>query len=147
MPSIKILILCTGNSCRSQMAEGFVRHFSQPGEVEVSSAGTRPEKRVNPLAVQVMSELGIDISGHEPENVERYLGDSFDWVITVCDHAKETCPVFAGQVAHRLHMGYEDPASATGTMEEQLDVYRKVRDQIREGFLGFYTDKIRVHGE
>jgi arsenate reductase len=125
------------------MAEGFLRHFIRPGEAEVFSAGTRPDKEVNQLAVRVMDEIGIDISRQKPEAVEAYLVKDFDWVITVCDHAKETCPVFSGEVENNLHMGYEDPAKATGTIEEQLKVYRKVRDQIRMGFLKFYNERIR----
>ena len=144
MAQQKVLILCTGNSCRSQMAEGILRSFARPGETEIFSAGTKPADKVNPLAVQVMAEEGIDISHHKPEQVEEFLGQSFDWVITVCDHAKKTCPVFTGKVKNRLHIGYEDPADATGTLEEQLEVYRKVRDQIREGFLRFYEENLKT---
>ncbi len=142
MNATKVLILCTGNSCRSQMAEGFLKSFAKKGELEVFSAGTKPAEKVNPLAVQVMGEAGIDISHHLAEEVEKYLEMEFDWVITVCDNARETCPVFLGKVAHRIHMGYEDPAEATGTIEEQLKVYQLVRDQIREGFLEFYRENI-----
>jgi arsenate reductase len=124
------------------MAEGFLRHYAAEGEAEVFSAGTHPEKEVNPLAVKVMAEAGIDIRGQKPEKVDDYLNGHFDWVITVCDHAKETCPVFTGRVANMLHMGYEDPAKATGTIEEQLKVYRKVRDQINDGFRKFYNEMI-----
>lgn len=125
------------------MAEGFLRHLSRPEEVEVFSAGTRPEKHVNPLAVRVMAELGIDISRQKPVDVREHTEKNYDWVITVCDHARETCPVFTGSVSHRLHMGYPDPASATGSIEEQLEIYRRVRDEIREGFLAFYSEKIK----
>ena len=134
---MKLLILCTGNSCRSQMAEGFLKSFD--ASLEVFSAGTKPEIEVNPKAVKVMDEKGIDIGNNTTDHVEKYLDASFDYVITVCDSAKETCPVFMGNVKHKLHMGFEDPAEATGTEEEQLKVYRKIRDQIEEEFYSFYT--------
>lgn len=135
---MKILIICTGNTCRSQMAEGFLKSFDKA--LEVYSAGTAAEGKVNPYAVKVMKEAGIDISQQKPESVELYLSDSFDYVITVCDGAKEVCPVFVGNVKHRLHIGFEDPASARGTEEEILPVYRKVRDQIRDAFYDFYKN-------
>lgn len=137
---MRILILCTGNSCRSQMAEGFVRSFCPEDQAEVISAGTRPEKNVNPLAVRVMAEIGIDLSAHRPKLADEYANQPFDYVITVCDNARESCPVFTGTVAHRLHIGFEDPADAKGTEEEQLVVYRNVRDQIRERFGEFCRD-------
>jgi arsenate reductase (thioredoxin) len=133
---MKILIICTGNTCRSQMAEGFLKSFDK--NLEVYSAGTAAEGKVNPFAVKVMKEAGIDISRQKPESVDLYLADSFDYVITVCDGAKEVCPVFTGKVKHRLHIGFEDPASARGTEEEILPVYQKVRDQIKETFYDFY---------
>lgn len=133
---MKILILCTGNSCRSQMAEGFLKSFDD--KLEVSSAGTYPASRVSPMTVRVMKEIGIDISQNVPKNVDWFLGQSFDYVITVCDNAKETCPVFTGKVKNRLHIGFEDPADATGTEEEIVSVFRKVRDQIRERFYTYY---------
>jgi arsenate reductase (thioredoxin) len=135
--SMKILILCTGNSCRSQMAEGFLRSFDP--NLEVYSAGTHPAANANSYAVAVMKEAGIDISANQPKNVELFLAGSFDYVITVCDDARESCPYFSGSVKHRLHMGFEDPAKAAGTEEAVLDVYRKIRDQIREEFFKFYT--------
>jgi len=138
---MKILILCTGNSCRSQMAEGFLKSFDS--RLEVYSAGTNPAAHANPNAVTAMKEAGIDISGNKPKNVEIFLADPFDYVITVCDNAKETCPYFSGHVKHRLHMGFEDPAEATGTTEEVMPVYRRVRDEIKEGFLEFYQEKIK----
>ena len=141
---MRILILCTGNSCRSQMAEGFLSSFFTSGEAEIFSGGTRPEKMVNPFAVKVMAELGIDISGHRPKSVDEFTGQGFDWVITVCDNAKESCPVFTGPVKNRAHIGFEDPADATGTEEEKLIVYRKVRDQIRERFEEFYGERRRA---
>jgi len=137
---MKILILCTGNSCRSQMAEGFLKSFDKT--LEVYSAGTRPEKVINPGTVIVMNEVGIDMSGNKPEHVDIYTGANFDYVITVCDDAKESCPVFTGDVKHRLHIGFEDPADAMGTDEEVLPVYRKIRDEIRERFQSWYNEII-----
>lgn len=133
---MKILILCTGNSCRSQMAEGFLRSFDR--KLEIYSAGTKPEKEINPNIVTVMQEVGIDMSKYTPDSVEKLLATSFDYVITVCDDAKESCPVFTGYVKHLLHIGFEDPADAMGTDEEVLPVYRKIRDEIRESFSEFY---------
>jgi len=128
----KILVLCTGNSCRSQMAEGIIRAMDP--DFEVYSAGTRPEKNVNPYAIEVMKEIGLDISGHYPKKADEFTGMDFDYVITVCDNAKEVCPVFTGNVKHRIHKGFEDPFNATGSDEEKKVVYRKVRDQITEAF-------------
>jgi len=138
---MKILILCTGNSCRSQMAEGFLKSFEN--SLEVFSAGTKPAEDVNPNAIFVMKEKNIDISGNYPENVEKYLNDSFDYVITVCDNAKETCPVFLGKVKERLHIGFEDPAEARGTKEEVINFYRKIRNEIEDAFLKFYKTKLQ----
>ena len=138
---MKILILCTGNSCRSQMAEGFLRSFDP--SLEIFSAGTRPETEVNPNAIKVMKEIGLDISGNYPKLVDEFTGDAFDFVITVCDNAKESCPFFTGKVGKRLHIGFEDPAAATGTEEQVLTVYRKIRDQIREYFFHFYLEEIK----
>lgn len=136
----EILILCTGNSCRSQMAEGFIKSFSE--ELNVYSAGTNPSGEVHPKAIQVMKEVGIDLSNGFPKNVDTFLDKSFDYVITVCDNAKETCPVFIGDVKEQLHIGFEDPADATGTEEEILSVFRKVRDEIKKDFKDFYINKI-----
>ncbi len=124
---MRILVLCTGNSCRSQMAEGFFRHFLDSTD-EVRSAGLTP-KGVHPLAVQVMQEIGIDISKQTSNSLEKYLAEKFDYVITVCDNAAEQCPVFPGD-AKRLHWPFEDPAHAVGSTDEVLSVFRKVRDQI-----------------
>ncbi|MGA2668765.1 MAG: arsenate reductase ArsC [Ignavibacteria bacterium] len=132
----KILVICTGNSCRSQMAEGFLKSLD-PG-LEVFSAGTDPETMVSPFAVRVMNEIGIDISGHNTKSVAQFLNVSFDYVITVCDDARETCPVFSGKVKHRLHIGFEDPARAQGTDEQKLAVYKRVRDEIIDEFGKFY---------
>ncbi len=134
--SMRILILCTGNSCRSQMAEGFLKSFNS--KMEVYSAGTTPSAAVHPLAVKVMAEEGIDIGKGAPQSVDQFLNQSFDYVITVCDHAKETCPVFMGKVGQRLHIGFDDPAEAQGTEEELLAVFRRVRDKIKYEFTKFY---------
>ncbi len=136
----KILILCTGNSCRSQMAEAFLKAIDP--ELEVSSAGTEPADEVNPHAVTVMAERGIDLSDAHPEHVNTYLDHSFDAVVTVCDHAKETCPVFLGDVEQRLHLGFDDPAEADGSEDEILAVFRRVRDEIDEAFKRFYTETL-----
>lgn len=140
---MKILIICTGNSCRSQMAEGFLKSFDP--QLQVFSAGTRPEKQVSPYAVEVMKETGIDISRNRPKKVDLFLNDSFDYVITVCDSAKETCPLFSGKVEKRLHKSFEDPADARGTEEEILAVYRRVRDQISKEFRAFYNTLSKVN--
>jgi len=125
----RVLILCTGNSCRSQMAEGFVNHLLA-GEWEARSAGTHPAERVHPLAVTAMAEAGIDISSGVPEVVDRYLDEPWDLVVTVCDSAKETCPTYPRPVEW-LHISFDDPAHATGTEEEKTAVFRRVRDEIR----------------
>lgn len=138
---MKVLILCTGNSCRSQMAHGFLE--SLDSRLEVYSAGTEPAVQVNPKAVQVMKEVGIDISKHKPTLVDVYLKDEWDYVITVCDHANETCPLFSGKVKHRLHMGFEDPSHATGTEEFIWSEFRRVRDQIKQGFQNFYVEQLK----
>jgi len=137
----KILILCTGNSCRSQMAEGFLKSFDK--NLEVYSAGTKPAEKVNPNAIKVMNEVGIDLSSNYPKLVDQFLNEPFDYVITVCDNAKETCPVFIGKVGKQLHIGFEDPADATGTEEEILSVFRKVRDEIKRDFYEFYLKELK----
>jgi len=132
----KILILCTGNSCRSQMAEGFLNSFDK--DLYVRSAGTEPAARVNPYAVKSMKVIEIDISSGTPENVDKYLDEEWDYVITVCGHANETCPVFFGKVRHRLHIGFDDPAEATGTEDEIMSEFNRIRDEIHIGFREFY---------
>jgi arsenate reductase (thioredoxin) len=132
---MKVLILCTGNSCRSQMAEGFLQSFHP--EWEVLSAGTKPAEKVNPFAIKVMAEKGIDITGEHPKLVDQFINDEFDYVITVCDGAREICPVFTGKVRHRLHIGFEDPSDAVGTEEVVLPEYRRIRDLIAERFAKF----------
>lgn len=138
---MRILVLCTGNSCRSQMAEAFLKSFDD--KLGVYSAGTNPASKVHPKAIQVMEEVGIDISANKTKTVEGFLKQSFDYVITVCDNAKETCPFFIGKVEHRLHMGFEDPADAVGTEKEVLSAFRKVRDEIRNQFHEFYLGVLK----
>jgi len=138
---MKILILCTGNSCRSQMAQGFLQSFNK--NIEVHSAGTKPAKQINQKAVKVMQEVGIDISHHTPKMVDQYLNDTWDYIITVCDSANETCPAFFGKVKNRLHIGFEDPSHATGTDEFIWSEFRRVRDEIREAFSELYNSTIR----
>ena len=121
------------------MAEGFLKSFDK--ELEVFSAGTAPAEKVNPNSVKVMDEIGIDISSQFPQNVDEFVDQSFDYVITVCDNAKEVCPVFTGDVKHQLHIPFDDPADATGTEEEVLAVYKRVRNEIKEGFTQFYNEK------
>ena len=137
----RILILCTGNSCRSQMAEGFLKSFDS--ELEVFSAGTKPSSQVHPKAIQVMSELGIDLSKNHPKHTDQFINDRLDFVITVCDNAKESCPVFLGKVGKQLHIGFEDPAEATGTEEEILSVFRRIRDEIKKDFYEFYLKELK----
>lgn len=125
----KVLVLCTGNSCRSQIAEGFLRHFAG-NAAEIYSAGVETHG-VNPRAIATMAEAGIDISGHTSNNVTEYAGIDFDYVITVCDNAKERCPVFPSR-AEKFHENFPDPAKATGTEEEIMQQFREVREIIRK---------------
>ncbi len=127
---LRVLILCTGNSARSQMAEGWIRHLLGD-RVDVYSAGTQPSGYVHPLAIKAMEEVGIDISHHRSKSTETFRGMPFDLVITVCDDAAKNCPVWLGR-GHRVHIGFPDPAAATGSEEERLAVFRRVRDGIRE---------------
>lgn len=134
----RVLILCTGNSARSQMAEGLFRN--EGGDrYEVFSAGTRPST-VRPEAIAVLAEIGIDISGHRSKSVEEFVGQPLDLVITVCDNAKESCPVFPGRTL-RLHWPFEDPAHVKGTEEERKAAFRKVRDQIRQRIRAFLAQE------
>jgi arsenate reductase (thioredoxin) len=125
----RVLFLCTHNSARSQMAEGLLRHLAG-SRFEVHSAGTEAT-HVRPLAIRAMEEIGVDISGQESKTLERYLGESFDYVITVCDDANEACPFFPGAQS-RLHWSLPDPSAAEGTEEERLEVFRSVRDALRD---------------
>lgn len=129
---MKILILCTGNSCRSQMAEGFLKSFMP--EAEVFSAGTIAAKKVHPASIQVMQEIGYDISLNHPKPVEDFLDQTFDYLITVCDEASESCPSFSGKVFQRLHIGFNDPAKTSGSEVNILEEFRRVRDEIRVAF-------------
>jgi arsenate reductase len=138
---MKILILCTGNSCRSQMAHGFLQSFDK--NITVCSAGTEPAKQVNQKAVLALKEVGIDISHHTPKMVDQYLNEEWDFVITVCDHANETCPAFFGKVKHRLHIGFEDPSHATGSEEFIRGEFRRIRDDIKTRFFEFYKLNIQ----
>jgi len=135
---MKILIICTGNSCRSQMAEAFLQSFDS--NLIIFSAGTKPEDKVDDMAIAVMLEIGIDISQKIPKSVEKYINEYWDYVITVCDNAKETCPVFLGDVRHRIHIGFEDPSNIQGSDEYRLNEYRRIRDEIKEKFLQLYNE-------
>ncbi len=130
-----VLILCTGNSCRSHMAEGMVNYYLGD-DWNAYSAGIEPSGYVHPLAVAVLAEIGIDISGHTSKSTESFRAMSLDWVLTVCDDAAESCPVWLGQ-GNRVHIGFPDPAKAMGTDEERLMIFRQVRDDIREQVLEF----------
>ena len=138
---MKILILCTGNSCRSQMAHGFLKSFNNA--LHVASAGTEPAEAVNPKAIEVMKEKNIDISNHKPSMVDEFINEVWDYVITVCGDANEKCPVFLGKVNHRLHIGFEDPSHATGTEEFIWSEFRRVRDEIENTFYELYNNTIK----
>ena len=138
---MRILILCTGNSCRSQMAHGFLQSFDS--RLDVYSAGTKPAEKVNPMAVKVMDEMGIDLSSHTPKSVNQYIGQEWDYVITVCGGASESCPLFMGEVKNRLHIGFDDPSEATGTLEFINREFHRVRDEIKARFYEFYLNELR----
>lgn len=138
---MKILVLCTGNSCRSQMAHGFLQSFDQ--NIEVFSAGIHPAEKVHPTAIRVMAEVGIDISHHTPKSVDHYLNESWDYVITVCGGANESCPMFTGEVRNRLHIGFDDLSEATGTPEFINSEFHRVRDEIKARFYDFYLKELR----
>lgn len=138
---MKILILCTGNSCRSQMAHGFLQSFDN--RLDVYSAGTKPAEKVNPMAVKVMGEMGIDLSTHSPKSVNLYTGQEWDYVITVCGGASESCPMFTGEVKNRLHIGFDDPSEAIGTQEFINSEFHRVRDEIKARFYEFYLNELR----
>lgn len=137
----KVLILCTGNSCRSQMAHGWLQSFDK--DLYVQSAGTKAAGSLNAGAVEVMAEAGIDISNHTSDPVEKYLDEEWDYVITVCGGANESCPAFTGNVKHRIHMGFDDPSHVTGTPEYVHSEFIRVRDEIKEGFYKFYLKEIK----
>jgi arsenate reductase (thioredoxin) len=138
---MNILILCTGNSCRSQMAQGFLQSFDN--RLKVFSAGTHASGKLNDSAVKVMKESGIDISYHTSDPIEKYLGKEWDYVITVCGGANESCPAFIGKVKNRLHIGFDDPSNAKGTDEFILSEFRRVRDEIKMEFYKFYVEQIK----
>ena len=143
MPPKKVLFLCTGNSCRSQMAEGWLRHYAGD-RAELFSAGTKPAG-LNPMAVAVMRERDIDISGHHSKHVDDFAKEDFLFVITVCDAAREACPLFPGAL-YQLHWSFEDPAAAAGNERERLEVFRRVRDQIAEQVRSF-AQRERLMGD
>ena len=134
----KVLILCTGNSCRSQMAEALLLYFS--ANTKVCSAGTKPEK-VNPFAVKAMAEMGIDISKKSSNHVDEYVNIDFDYVFSVCDNAKEICPIYP-KAKQMIHHSFTDPADATGTDNEQLEIYIEVRNQLRDYFKAFADNNL-----
>ena len=140
-----VLILCTGNSCRSHLAEGILR-AAAGDSLNVQSAGSKPAGYVHPLAIQVMKEIGIDISGHRSKHMNDFLQQPVETVITVCSNADQACPMFPGQV-NRHHWGFDDPAHATGTEEEKLTVFRRVRDEIKmvfEAYAAGRRDQIKT---
>ena len=139
---MKILILCTGNSCRSQMAQGFLQSFDD--NLTVCSAGTQASGKLNEIAVQVMKEAGIDISHHTSDSIDKYLNEEWDYVITVCGGANESCPAFSGKVKHRLHIGFDDPSFAIGTPEFIMSEYYRVRDEIHTAFRKFYNEHLKI---
>lgn len=138
---MKILILCTGNSCRSQMAHGFLQSFGK--DLHIFSAGTHPAGKVNAMAVEVMKEAGIDISAHVPVPVTEYLAESWDYVITVCGGARKTCPAFEGKVGKRMHIGFDDPSEVTGAAGFVKSEFIRVRDEIKHEFAKFYLTEIK----
>jgi arsenate reductase len=138
---MKVLILCTGNSCRSQMAHGFLKSFDE--RIEVYSAGTEASGELSGGAVKAMQEIGIDISSNTSDSVDKYLGDEWDYVITVCGGANEKCPAFIGKVKHRLHIGFDDPSHAVGTDEFVWSEFQRVRDEIKREFYTLYLEEIK----
>jgi len=137
----KILILCTGNSCRSQMAHGFLQSFDK--NLIVRSAGTEASGKLNEKAVAAMKEIGIDISHHTSDSVDLYLNDEWDYVLTVCGGANEACPAFLGKVKHRLHIGFDDPSHVVGSDEFIWSEFRRVRNEIKKEFENFYLKNLK----
>ena len=137
---MKLLIICTGNTCRSQMAHGFLESFDN--RLTVRSAGTEASGKLNENAVEVMKDIGIDISHHTSDPVDKYLDEEWDYVITVCDKANEKCPAFLGKVKHRLHMGFDDPTYAEGSQEFIKSEYARIRDEIKEELYKFYKNEL-----
>lgn len=138
---MKILILCTGNSCRSQMAHGFLQSFDK--KLMVFSAGTEASGNLNQGAVAVMKEIGLDISHHTSDSIDKYLGEEWDYVITVCGGANEVCPAFIGKVKNRLHIGFDDPSHAEGTEEFIKSEFVRVRDEIKIAFNKLYLEELK----
>ncbi len=138
---MKILILCTGNSCRSQMAHGFLQSFDS--HITVCSAGTEASGKLNQKAVKAMAETGVDISQHTSDSVQKYLGDEWDYVITVCGGARESCPAFLGKVKTRLHIGFDDPSHTVGSEAFIWSEFIRVRDEIKSRFYQFYLESIK----
>ena len=135
-----VLILCTGNSCRSHMAEGILRAAAKE-RFRVASAGSKPTGYVHPLAIKALSEIGIDISSHTSKHMNDFLKEQVETVITVCGNADQACPIFPGQV-NRYHWGFDDPAHATGTEEEKMAIFRRVRDEIRKTFEAYAAGRL-----
>ena len=138
---MKVLILCTGNSCRSQMAQGFLQFFDK--NLNVFSAGTEASGKLNEKAVSVMKEIGIDISHHTSDPVEKYINEEWDLVITVCGGANEACPSFTGKVKTRLHIGFDDPSHVIGSDEFIMSEFYRVRDEIKNQFYEFYVKNLK----
>ena len=136
----RILVLCTGNRCRSQMAQGILQSLDP--HLDVHSAGTKPASEVHPLGIKVMSEIGIYISTHYPKHIDRFIDQEWDLVITVCGGANGSCPMFSGKVGKRMHIGFDDPDAFTGTDEEIIAEFRRVRDEIRLKMQDFYLTEI-----
>ena len=136
----RILVLCTGNRCRSQMAQGILQSLDP--HLDVHSAGTKPASEVHPLGIKVMSEIGIDISTHYPKHIDRFIDQEWDLVITVCGGANGSCPMFSGKVGKCIHIGFDDPDAFTGTDEEIIAEFRRVRDEIRLKMQDFYLTEI-----
>lgn len=138
---MKVLILCTGNSCRSQMAHGFLQSFDK--NLEVYSAGTEASGKLNQRAVKVMADIGVDISAHTSDSVDKYLDQEWDYVITVCGGANEVCPAFIGKVKNRLHIGFDDPSHVVGDENYIWSEFIRVRDEIKDAFYNLYINKLK----
>lgn len=136
-----MLILCTGNSCRSQMAHGFLQSFDN--NLEVYSAGTEASGKLNQRAVKVMADIGVDISAHTSDSVDKYLDQEWDYVITVCGGANEVCPAFIGKVKNRLHIGFDDPSHVVGDENYIWSEFIRVRDEIKDAFYNLYINKLK----
>ncbi|NCC18816.1 MAG: arsenate reductase ArsC [Bacteroidia bacterium] len=138
---MRILILCTGNSCRSQIAAAWLRHFDST--LEVVSAGTQPADKISELAIKVMAEEKIDISNEKPKHVNQFIGQEWDYVITVCGDANENCPIFTGEVKHRFHFGFNDPTRVNGSESFLMSIFRKTSKEIKNTMAEFYLTEIQ----